>query len=461
MKGILSESKRSYVLLHLQHHLHVSAEISSRFVFTENLTTINHHGKIIFPLSGETFNIERIRYINNLPVLFPFQDSSELYKIDENQNLLFAHDFLKSIFYLLSGYQEYDNQNSKDQLGRYSYEDSIQHKLNIIQLPVVNLYFNIITEAIGKFSKLHGIDFETRKLFNHFGFLLTHDIDYVDCYTANYFIYKLKEVAGLKKSRLSAISNLKLAVRGFLKYTGILKNDNPFWNFNYLLQLEKAQQFKSVFYFLDQGIKNSDAAYSFEEPRIRSLFKQLEQNGCEIGLHGPVQSVTDPSKMRSSFNKLSKASETEIVGNRQHRLLWRHPQTAIIQAETGLKYDTTLGFAAHQGFRNSYCYPFKLYDFDNDKMIDIWEFPMTVMDVTLFGYRNYTPAKALEECTALITEIKKHGGIFTLIWHNSFFDENTYPGVTKFYENLLSKIKELEAESILGKDLVTRIGDIK
>jgi hypothetical protein len=191
-----------------------------------------------------------------------------------------------------------------------------------------------------------------------------------------------------------------------------------------------------------------------------SLFEYLKKENCEVGLHGTVESISNREKMKSSIDKLQQASSTTIVGARQHRLLWHHPETALIQESLGLKYDTTLGFAAHEGFRNSYCHPFRIYNFEEDRMMKLWEFPLNVMDVTLFAYQKYTIEEAFDKTIHVIHEVKKFGGVFSLLWHNSFFDEDLYPGVTTFYTKLLKSIALAEPENLLGVELVDRMDKI-
>jgi hypothetical protein len=457
MQWILNTPQRQYVLFHLSQHIRLNG-ISKHFFFCENpddVSRITDH--IIFICSSAVLRRDSIKVIDGIPVLFPFQETMPFYYSDNRGNVIFTHDILKSAFYLLSGYQEHENIGSKDQLGRFSYLDSIQCQMNFTDKPVVNYYFVKIIEGIEKFCASKNIQVKKRRLFEKFGFILSHDVDSVDLYTKSYVLFKIKEILQLRKSKRSVFKNLSLFFHGSLKYLGIRKKDNPHWNFDFMRELERNKNFRSVFYFLDTGILHSDAYYTFGEPRILDLFRSLQKEHCEIGLHGPVRSVTDETVMRQSLEKLARYSQAKIVGVRQHRLLWKHPETAKIQKKAGLEYDTTLGFAAHEGFRNSYCLPFKLYDFQRDCPIDIWEYPLNVMDVTLFAYRGYTVAEAMKKSMDLVAEIKRFGGVFSLLWHNSFFDEDTYPGVTGFYQQLLAEIAGAQAENILGNELLDKL----
>ncbi|NBP69197.1 MAG: hypothetical protein EBR30_22215 [Cytophagia bacterium] len=456
MEGYLDQAKIDYVLFHLKLHVKVDKLIDQKLCFIDYGKAINFKNSIVFQLSPKGLNTNHILGVGDLPILFPNSDSLDFFTIDQNQNIVFTHDFLKSIFYLLSGYQEYIDTASKDNLGRFSFQDSIQCKLNVIEKALVNHYFDKIVDGLELFCAHHKISIERKRPFKTIGLLLTHDIDYVDKFTYNYWIYKLKEIFKIRPSKLSFDQNIILLIKGFLNYIGFSKK-NPFWNFKWIRDTQKKYNWKSTFYFLDQGVKNSDAFYSFNEPRLLSLFEYLKNDGCEIGLHGRVGSVTDRLNMEESLAKLSHASKANIIGIRQHRLLWKHPTTALIQASLGFKYDTTLGFAAHQGFRNSYCFPFRIFDFEKNTISSIWELPLNVMDVTLFAYQNYSTSQALEACERILLEVNHFGGLFTLLWHNSFFDEDTYPGITEFYLALLEKIAAYNPHNDTGIEITNYI----
>jgi hypothetical protein len=141
--------------------------------------------------------------------------------------------------------------------------------------------------------------------------------------------------------------------------------------------------------------------------------------------------------MGNNLKELNEITINAVEGNRQHRLLFKIPETMRNLSKCGISYDSSLGFAAHEGFRNSYCYPFKLYDFEKDEMIHVWEIPLVVMDVTLFNYRKLSFNSAMENMDLLVEEIIKHNGIFTLLVHPETLDEEERPGIFKFYESLL------------------------
>jgi hypothetical protein len=58
---------------------------------------------------------------------------------------------------------------------------------------------------------------------------------------------------------------------------------------------------------------------------------------------------------------------------------------------------------------------------------------------------------------SLIKEIKKFNGVFTLLWHNSYLNENEKSGITEFYQNILEEVISEKAESLTGLEIIKRM----
>ncbi len=455
MEGYLNLNQIEYVLFHLKQNICLDDEFLDGVQFLKENDSINNDSSIIFRLCSESLNVSDIQFVKDIPILFSNQNNSEFYTISEGK-LYFHHDLLKSSFYLLSGYQESQN-GELDKFGRYKYENSIQYKLGFVTKPIVNYYFKIIEEGFIQFAKQKGLSIEKKNLFSTPIFFLTHDIDNVDYYTKDRFLYKIKEIFGLVKSQYTLSVNIKHLFITALELVKFNLKNNPNWNFKYLIELEQKNDIRSAFYFLPKDKKYHDSSYTFDEKRIKELFHFVKQNGCEVGIHGSVNSVENIKVLNSIIEDLKNNAKVDKLGMRQHRLLYKFPITSINHAKSGLVYDTTLCFAEHEGFRNSYCLPFKLYDFENDKPIDVWQVPLNAMDVTLFHYRKLNNEDVLNSIIELQKEVEKFNGVFTLLWHNDFFDEDRYPGVIAFYENLLKIIGKSNMKSLTGLEIIAHV----
>ena len=454
MKGILSDNQRNYLFYHLNFFVDLNDELKSRISFNASIHS-ETQAKIVFPQSEKPFDVNQIILIQDIPVLFPISEINEFYSVQGN-SVIFHHDMLKSAFYLLSGYQETITPE-RDFMGRFPYEKSIQKKLGIVSKPVVNYYFDIITAGIKTFCELNHISFTKKRMFDTFGYMLSHDIDRVDAYNIWEVGHKLKQCLGLSATNYSKSAAWLVFATYFVNWLNPFNKKNPYWNFEYLRTIEKQYDIHSTFYFLENETLHLDSRYSFSEKRIVKLIAWLESEGCEIGVHGTIKSAKNSNSVLNNLRHLQQVSKQTIIGIRQHCLHYELPFTATIQEQAGFSYDTTLTFAEHEGFRNSCCTPFKPYDFAGDRMIDVWEIPLTIMDGTLFYYRKLSFEQMWHETEKLLNEVQRFHGIFALLWHNTMFDEAEFPGITAFYEQYQRHILSRNPQSVTGVGLMNKL----
>jgi peptidoglycan/xylan/chitin deacetylase (PgdA/CDA1 family) len=223
------------------------------------------------------------------------------------------------------------------------------------------------------------------------------------------------------------------------------------------MEWESEREFLSTYYFLEKDGNYDNSRYRFHQKRIRKLIGELSAQGHEIGIHGTMQSYDDPGAMQRTVEHLRAVSPKAVTGIRQHYLRFRPNHTAQIQAEAGLMYDSSLGYAEYDGFRNSYCWPFKFFDFDQNRAMDYWEIPLTLMDVTHFIYRKLDFEQSGEAIKNLAAEVVKFKGVFSLLWHNSFFNEREFPGITEHYTGILDHFKSAGMEGITGMEIIDRM----
>ncbi len=454
MKGKLTASQKQYVLDHLEHHAFISDELKSRFCFDD--LTEHRTAYIRFWESGQDFDPEKVIIIDHIPVLYPSPKSTNPFYGIQDSVLVFYHDLFKSAFHLLSGFHEYSSKAS-DQFGRFPFNESLQDKLDIVSRPVVNYYFDIILKGLEEFCKQNNIPFERRPVFTNPVLFLSHDIDHLYAYHFWETAFKFKQLLGLAPSPYSRQDKFKSALTALYHFLNPFSKKNPFWNFDYLHQTASERGFRSTYFFLERDGKHENSRYRFNEKRIIELFREISGRGDEIGLHGTIRSATSLKAMRRTLANLTASSPEPVEGIRQHYLKFKPLDTALIQQSAGLKYDATLGFAEHEGFRNSYCWPYRIYDHKSDSPTDIWELPLIAMDVTLFYYRKLSMDEIMEVIIKLTGEVQKFNGVFSLLWHNSFFDEMEFPGIHNLYTRILDYLKSAGLEGITGKEILERI----
>jgi hypothetical protein len=369
----------------------------------------------------------------SIPFLFDVNDGPII--SEEGKVISINFDIMTAAFYLLSGYQELDNA-VKDKYGRFPFTESIQHKLNIIHIPVVNYYFDILKTAI---EKAYQIELKPKTWGNYnFATCITHDID--TCESA----WLQGSYRELKKGNFKApfrLLNKKLFY------------EDDWFNFEKIIAIEKKYDACSSFYFLPVrgkkgGIKNAD--YSLFKTKFKTVFSQISDSGSEVGVHGSVGSHKDFGSFSDDLRKIGK----EVCGGRFHFLLYDVHTSPGVLEKSGIRYDSSLGFAEQYGFRNSYCLPFYIYDLKSDKPTKVLEIPLVLMDCTLSSYIGMDKKVALEKVIEVIDEVEKFQGCFTILWHNTFFSDYKYKGWREVFEEIIAYCQHKNALLTSGEKIV-------
>jgi hypothetical protein len=126
-------------------------------------------------------------------------------------------------------------------------------------------------------------------------------------------------------------------------------------------------------------------------------------------------------------------------GGRQHFLRFQVPDTWRHWEQVGLSYDATLGYADHEGFRCGTCHPFRPFDVEQNRELDLWEVPLIVMDGTLHNYRQLTPEQGEARILELAHRCQQVEGTFTLLWHNSSLSGDWLPW-SKVYRRVIREL---------------------
>ena len=270
-----------------------------------------------------------------------------------------------------------------------------------------------------------------------FAVCLTHDIDIVHP-------GRLYPIFGAARAFVKG--NLTNAIK--IPFSIIDKKRNPFWNFKEIMELEAKYDAKSSFYFLTLEPGESDYGYKIED--IEDELSTISDNGWEVGLHGGHESYNNLEDVKKKKQKLEKVLGKEVIGYRNHYLRFKVPNTWELLSKAGFKYDSTFGYADCAGFRNGMCHPFKPFNVNTGQQIDIMEIPLTIMDCTLFrDYMRLDFKKAWELTKGLIDTVELCNGVITILWHNTYMQEENL----KFYEKILKYCSEKNAWLTSGKEI--------
>ncbi|MFN0186993.1 MAG: polysaccharide deacetylase family protein [Aquabacterium sp.] len=242
----------------------------------------------------------------------------------------------------------------------------------------------------------------------------------------------LRHAASLVVNERRPGAALSVLGRGMARRAGWKLRD-PVDTFDHIMDLNESHGRRVTFFFIARrAAAVVDGGYTLQDPPVAALLRRIVSRGHEVALHGSYGSVDEPgapARERAELQQaVSAAGGTAIVeGMRQHYLRWYGADqpgtgaTAPALARAGLAWDATLGHADAPGFRCGTSHPFALFDLDRREALPLLERPLVLMEASLLS-RHYggLPAGevALQRGLALRAACERHGGCFSLLWHN-------------------------------------------
>jgi len=336
-------------------------------------------------------------------VVFEWNETKAFFKTDDSD---FPFDIFAASFYLIVRYEEY-LPHKPDLYGRYSHENSLAFKANFLKLPLVNIWLQHLKKAlVQKFPSLQLTP-------QAFRFLPTYDIDIAWSYLHKGW---LRNAGGLLKSIVNG--RWRFAVERVKVVFGNQKD--PFDSYEWLHKLHEEYQLKPLYFFL---LANKNKSYDKNIlPAKHSLQKLIQQHSYKYSaaIHPSWQSGDKPYLLQKEVKTLEKITGKTINKSRQHYIKMTLPHTYRRLIEAGITEDYSMGYGSINGFRASYCLPFKWYDLPEEKTTSLTVFPFCFMDANSYYEQHGTCEEALHEMNYYYQITKEVSGLLITIWHNHF-----------------------------------------
>lgn len=350
---------------------------------------------------------------------------------NEKEAVTINKDIIASAFYFLTCWQEYADDKEMIPGDRYDFKESLQFYWDFTEIPIVDRYCHMFLMCLESVSKKFSRQLKWPNK-SMFVMTITHDIDYWNYWTKDH----LQKILKYNKDRIS-----KQPFHSLYKYWGHLLTKSFFWDhrkvINKIKRKEKQVLADSTCFVLT-GRNSLDIRQNyFHDPASIAELKQDIGNN-DIGLHGTTIAAFDQEAMDEQLNYLKKEN-FEVCGYRNHYLSFDYQKSFKILEDSGIKYDSTLGFWEHIGFRAGISYPFYPFNIKENRPFRVLEIPLTIMDATLYSDKamNVSPFKAYQRIKKLILRARKNGSHLCLLWHNNVFDPIDYPGWGRLYFKLL------------------------
>jgi hypothetical protein len=312
-------------------------------------------------------------------------------------------DVFASAFFMLARWEEFA-QPGRDVHGRSPAEKSLAARADFLHRPVVNEWADLLWQLLQR------LGWESPRPQRQFRVSFSCDVDHPRLWWSA--AARWKTVAGAIFRR----GDFREA-KYWLSLSGARRD--PYDVFDAWLDFFAEKNRVAQFNFLGERPRTSDCWYPLRHPFVQDLMQKIAARGHRIGFHPSYEAFENQAVFERELASLRAVSPVEITSGRQHYLRFAAPTTWRAWAAAGLREDSTLGYAEAEGFRCGICHDFPVFDFLARRALPLREKPLVAMDVTMALYRRYTPAQALERLARLRRETEKHGGDFTILWHNS------------------------------------------
>jgi hypothetical protein len=325
-------------------------------------------------------------------------------------------DILGASFWLLSRYEEHLPFRG-DQFNRFQYRSSLAYQYDFLQIPLVNFWMMELKNILQ--SRFPGLHFRARE----YNFVPTIDID-------NAYKYKFKgfvrTLAGVLRD--GSISTIKKRFRIILN-----KETDPFDHYDFIIDVHKQAEVKSLIFFLLGDYGPNDKNHSSSDLRFQALIKRVADYSL-VGIHPSFASNSRLKQLKIEVTRLTTITHRVITKSRQHMGMLRFPDTYKNLNEAGILADYSMGYTNANGFRASYCYPYKWYSLDIESRSSLTLHPFCISDNTLQTQSVSTGKTMMQLAAPIILEVKKYGGELISIFHNDNLDEDVQSVYREFLE---------------------------
>ena len=371
---------------------------------------------------------------DELPVLYGVDTDRNFIEIDGN-GIFLGLDIFGSAFFMLSRYEECVVLE-RDDYGRFTARSSVAYKAEFLERPIVNEYVELLWCVLQRVSR--GLNRKKR----YYKVIPTHDIDkpFGMMYDSKQQI--IRHFAGdvlYRKSLNAVVTRIKEVYRTLFNSKSVIAERKK--TFTFICEQSEKYGLQDVFFFMNSKSSWLDGNYYVDEPEVLVLIKELRQANHMIGLHPSFVSYNNKKEMGKEVSFMNRVLRDNglpiLVGARQHYLRWENPTTWQLYEEQGIPFDSTLSFADYAGFRCGTCYEYPVYDVMNRRELNLWEYPLIVMDGTLYEYMKMERIAAMEYTVHLAEKCKRYKGNFVLLWHNTSLDD---VAEQELYAELLRRI---------------------
>jgi len=356
------------------------------------------------------------------PLICPYMDDSgghsqpvywENVDSQSSRLLVCKLDLLASAFFWLSRYEETLIQD-RDSFGRIPEDRFSCVQESCYSRPLVDEYCEALRQLLNRFG------FRIEAKGQPLRVLITHDVDSgIPVYGGlEYFENGLRWLA----RELFRERRMRAGLTTCLQWFSVGARFRSYAHaFHDMMQIDREYGYTSHFFFMANGTHPIDATYDIFGEYSQKIMQKIKARGGQIGLHLGINSHKCSTQFRKEWSNIKQAFPDLLPASRNHYLVFQAPDTWEKLSEVGCRVDTTLGFSKYMGFRAGTSHPFRPFNVLADRVTEVWEYPMTIMDNHLFMLPVRSDTERIDQALRIIDKVSAHGGCLVINWHNVHF----------------------------------------
>lgn len=339
-------------------------------------------------------------------------------------NAFLGLDIFGAAFFMLSRFEEAVNKQ-RDAHDRFPAHASLAYRAGFLDRPVIDEYVEILWCAMTRLWP------QAKRRQREYKTVVSCDVDQPYHPGATSFWRMARATAG-KTVRQRSLKGLFVPALNYLRgRRGDFRHDPFYFTVDWIMDVNEKAGNTVAFNFIPEV---TDPVYddtcTVTDPAVGAMLKKIDLRRHEIGLHPGYHAYKNVESTRSGLGRFRKVLSREnisqqISGGRNHYLRWSTQTPSVLNA-SGLRYDSTLGYADRAGFRCGTCHEYSMFDLHERQALDIKQRPLICMDCSVVDYMGYGLSEAaLAEMEKLKRAAQIVSGDFSLLWHNSYLEEKT------------------------------------
>lgn len=338
-----------------------------------------------------------------------------------SKNCFLPFDVFAASFYLLSRYEEY-LPHLKDEHGRYPASESLAFKNGFLEFPVVDIWIHKLKTILLKLFP--EVVFPSRI----FEKQLLMDV------SASYE-FKEKDVLRTIGATLLDLSKLHIG-RVFERFSvlfGIQRD--AYDNFDELLQFQKDQKWKTIYFFLFADYSTYDKNSSVNSKRFKELIKKIADYTI-VSLMASYETHNDLANLKKERKRLINVINRPVKRVRVRFNRIQIPETYRNLTDAEFNEDYTMGYTNYVGFRAGTCTPFYFYDVGYEVQLPILVNSFCLQDK---AFQHYSNKKViLRKVQSMHAAVEAVNGRFLMVFSNEIIGGKSYVDWKTLYKEIVN-----------------------